>query len=253
MPFAQVEISDLNVEIVRYGKTSSVTQCQLCGMKRITGILIAAALITADPVAALSREEHSPARGHHYSHTTPARCTEQVPNTAVALCTGMVSDLAMTPNIGIEIPLSCIMSVNASWYGAWWENTAKAFCWKLYGGKIGMRGYLGRHTILNKMTGHHIGVNFMAYTFDFCLGGKGVQAPVWNWGAELEYGYKFPIARNLYLDAHIGVGAMWGAYHTYTPMDSHFVWQDTRQHCYWGPTTLEISLFYHFQKHRRHE
>lgn len=194
-----------------------------------------------------------------------ACCKEDVPCTVLAIKTGLLGDLAMIPNIGIEIPLGCHVALTASWHGAWWENTRSCFCWKTYGGDIGLRCYMGDHNIYNRMKGHHLGLNLQGYTFDFCLGrGRnadgneartyGIQAPSWNWGADLEYGYRFSIARNLYLDASMGLGALWGTYHLYKPIDTHFVWQATKKHCYWGPTRLELSLVYHIQKGgKRHE
>lgn len=188
--------------------------------------------------------------------TMPARCIEHVPCTMLAVKTDLVSTLSLIPNIGLELPLGCNFSAGASWRGSWLEDCSKNLCWKCYGGAFALRWYPGLHTIYTRMQRYHIGIEMQAYTFDFSLGklngAVGVQAPQWNMGACMEYGYRFPITRNLYLDASLGLGALWGTYFEYTPMDTHFVWLATKRHCYYGPTKLELSLVYHIQKGGRH-
>lgn len=186
----------------------------------------------------------------------PAYCIERVPCTAVAVRTGILSDIAMIPNVGVEVPLGCRWSVLASWHGAWWGNN-NPFSWKTYGCNAGARFYLGHRTIYTRLSGHHIGVCMQAYTFDFCLHQsepQGIQAPGWNWGGCVEYGYSTNIGGNFFLDAIVGLGALWGTFYTYSPRDGHSVWQQTRNHAYFGPTMLELTLSYHFQKGgQRHE
>lgn len=66
----------------------------------------------------------------------------------------------------------------------------------------------------------------------------------WSYGAGLEYGYSLPIGRRLNLDFGIGFGYLGGEYKTYEPKDGHYVWQETRQRNWIGPTKAEISLIW---------
>ena len=61
-------------------------------------------------------------------------------------------------------------------------------------------------------------------------------------GGGLEYGYSVPIGRTLNLDFGIGAGYLGGEYKVYEPIDDHYVWRETRQRHWFGPTKAEISL-----------
>ena len=55
-------------------------------------------------------------------------------------------------------------------------------------------------------------------------------------------GIRLLAARRLNLDFVIGLGYWSGEYHTYDPVDDHYVWKETRQRHWFGPTKAEISL-----------
>ena len=76
------------------------------------------------------------------------------------------------------------------------------------------------------------------------MGGKpgGTLWEKMNYAVGLEYGYSLPVARRLNLDFVIGLGYWGGEYHTYDPVDDHYVWKETRQRHWFGPTKAEISL-----------
>lgn len=174
--------------------------------------------------------------------------------TALFVKTNLLADALIIPNITLEVPVGRHFSISAGGHWAWWENRNVNFCWKTYGGSLGIRYYFGdknQQEAANKAAaGHHLGIAGQVYTFDF----HGYQAPKANWGACLEYGYRFKIARDFHLDACIGFGALWGEYHRYRRIDNHFVWQKTVRHCYWGPTTIELSLVYNIRlKNKGHE
>ena len=69
------------------------------------------------------------------------------------------------------------------------------------------------------------------FTYDFELGGTGYMGgkpggTLWekmNYAVGLEYGYSLPVARRLNLDFVIGLGYWGGEYHTYDPVDDHYV------------------------------
>lgn len=63
-----------------------------------------------------------------------------------------------------------------------------------------------------------------------------------QWGAGVEYGYSLPVSRRINIDFTLGIGYTTGYYHTYRPIDNHYVWQSTNRRRWFGPTKAEISL-----------
>lgn len=76
------------------------------------------------------------------------------------------------------------------------------------------------------------------------MGGKpgGTLWEKMNYAVGLEYGYSLPVTRRLNLDFVISVGYWGGEYHKYAPIGDCYVWKETRQRHWFGPTKAEISL-----------
>lgn len=158
-----------------------------------------------------------------------------------ALKSNALYDVALIPNIGVEIYLGKQWSISANWMYAWWKNENKNFFWRIYGGELEFRRWFGNKSI-NSLQGHHIGLYGQMVTYDFCLGGRGYLGDKWTYGAGLSYGYSLPIAKRFNLDFSIGLGYLSGEYKEYLPIEGHYVWQLTRNKQWWGPTKAEISL-----------
>ena len=80
-------------------------------------------------------------------------------------------------------------------------------------------------------------------TYDFETGGKGYLSD-FGYGFGLEYGYSLPVAKRLNLDFGIGIGYGGGKYKVYNPEDGHYVYKETKQRHWFGPTRAEISLIW---------
>ena len=159
----------------------------------------------------------------------------------MAIKTNMLYDLAMTPNIGVEFHLGRNWSVGANWAYAWWKNDNKAFYWRVYGGELDVRKYFGKQAQERPLSGHHVGLYGQVLTYDFDLGKTGIISKL-SYGGGIEYGYSLPVAKSLNIDFGIGLGYLGGEYKVYEPMDGCYVWQETRQRHWFGPTRAEISL-----------
>ena len=159
----------------------------------------------------------------------------------MAIKTNMLYDLAMTPNIGVEFHLGRNWSVGANWAYAWWKNDNKAFYWRVYGGELDVRKYFGKQAQERPLSGHHVGIYGQGLTYDFDLGKTGILSQL-SYGVGLEYGYSLPVAKALNIDFGIGFGYLGGEYKVYDPMDGCYVWRETRQRHWFGPTRAEISL-----------
>lgn len=168
-----------------------------------------------------------------------------------AVRTNLLYDVAMTPNIGLEFFFHDKWSVAVNWMYAWWKNDKKSFYWRVYGGDLEGRWWLGENGYGEKYTGHHLGAYVQAGTFDFELGGKGQMVDHWSFGGGVSYGYALPVARNLNLDFSIGLGYFRGDFKEYKPIDGHYVWQRTKRRNWIGPTKTEISLVWHIGGKKR--
>ncbi len=168
----------------------------------------------------------------------------------MALRTNMLYDAALIPNIGVEFYLGKNFSITTNWMYAWWDSNSKHNYWRIYGGDISLRRYIGSRANEKPLQGHHIGIYAQALTYDFELGDKGIMGGVpggtifdkLNYGAGIEYGYSLPISRHFNIDFNIGIGYLGGEYQEYKPIDGHYIWQATKKRNYWGPTKLEITL-----------
>lgn len=157
-----------------------------------------------------------------------------------AIKTNALADVVLIPNIGLELAIGRHLSVAADWHYAWWSNDTHHRFWQSYGGYLTFRYWLGHQS--KPLHGHHIGVYGQMITHDVEFGGRGYQAANWCFGGGLEYGYSTALTHSLNLDFSIGLGYLDGKYKEYIPMDTHYVWQATKQRHWWGPTKAEVSL-----------
>lgn len=159
----------------------------------------------------------------------------------MGLRTNMLYDIALVPNIGAEFYVGKGWSIGGNWMYAWWKNDKRHRYWRLYGGELGIRKYFGRRASEKPLTGYHLGLYGLMLTYDFETGGRGCQSKC-SYGMGIEYGYSLPIGRRLNFDFGIGIGYFGGEYKKYDPIDDHYVWKETRQRHWFGPTKAEISL-----------
>lgn len=154
----------------------------------------------------------------------------------MALKTNMLYDVLAVPNIGVEFYLGKNWSISGNWMYGWWKKNSSHRYWRIYGGDLAVRYWLGKKAHEKPLTGHHIGIYGQAFTYDFEWGGKGYMGgepggTLWdktNYAAGVEYGYSLPVANRLNIDFTLGVGYWGGKYYTYIPLDGHYVWQATK-------------------------
>ena len=168
----------------------------------------------------------------------------------MAVKTNLLYDALLVPDVGVEFYLSKGFSVGGNWMYAWWKNNGRHRYWRIYGGELVLRKYFGKPGGGSPLSGHHLGVYGQIFTYDFEIGGKvymggepgGTLWEKMNYSTGLEYGYSLPIARRLNLDFVIGIGYWGGTCYEYLPVDNHYVWQQTRQRHWFGPTKAEVLL-----------
>ena len=168
----------------------------------------------------------------------------------MGLRTNLLYDALLIPNVGAELYLGGNWALTGSWAYGWWSNDAKHNYWRYYGGELGVRRYFACRGEQKIMRGQHIGLYGQLFTYDFELGGTGYMGgkpggTLWekaNYAFGLEYGYSLPIARRFNLDFTIGLGYWGGEYQIYDPLNDIYIWKETRQRRWIGPTKAEISL-----------
>lgn len=164
---------------------------------------------------------------------------KQSPSFAVK--TNLLYDLALIPNVGVEVSLGKGWSIGGGWNYAWWKNDPAHLYWRIYGGELTARKYLGKLAKKDVFAGHHLGLYGQAYTYDIATGEKG-QISKLTLGGGAEYGYALPVSDRLRFDFSLGFGYLTGEYKVYIPEDECYVWRETRQRHYIGPTKAEVSL-----------
>lgn len=155
--------------------------------------------------------------------------------------TNMLYDAALTPTIGVDFHLGRNWTLGANWSYAWWHKDSWSYYHRVYGGDVNLRKYFGASARRRPLSGHHIGIYAQALTYDFEYGSTGFLSE-FSYGGGLEYGYSLPVSRTLNIDFSIGCGYLGGEYKVYDPIDNHYVWRETRQRHWFGPTKAEISL-----------
>ena len=159
-----------------------------------------------------------------------------------SLKTNALYDVALVPNVGVEVYLGKQWSVAGNWMHAWWSNRGKNNFWRIYGGDVEVRRWFGKKAAEKPLQGHHLGMYGQLVTYDFEFGGRGYLGNKWTYGAGVSYGYSLPLAKRLNMDFTLGLGYLGGEYKEYLPIEGHYVWQVTKRLHWWGPTKAEVSL-----------
>ena len=159
--------------------------------------------------------------------------------------TNLLYDFSMIPNLGVEFHLGKRFSLGVNYAHAWWSHDPAHQYWRIYGGDVVFRKYFGGKENWAALSGHHLGAYGQCYSYDFELGGRGQLSDL-TYGGGLEYGYTVPLSHGLSMDFSLGCAYLTGEYKVYEPEDDCYVWKETRQRHYIGPTKAEISLVWLF-------
>lgn len=157
------------------------------------------------------------------------------------LKTNLLYDALAVPNISLETHLGKNWSLGFGYWHTWLSSNTSHNYWRTYGGEINIRKYFGHQAKQRELTGHHLGAAYQMGTYDVELGKRGYMSD-YSYTAGLEYGYTFPVSRRLSVDISMQMGYFGGRYKVYDPIDTHYVWQETRSRKWTGPVKAEITL-----------
>lgn len=154
--------------------------------------------------------------------------------------TNLLYDLAVIPNIGLELGIAGNLAASASYENIWLRDKDWTQWYRVEGFEAGLKYYINRHKKTFK--GHHFEIYGQMLTWDITYDGTGYLAERWALGGGIAYGYAIRLARRLNLDLEIGAGYLQGNMHKYIPQDGHRVWQSLEKFQWIGPTRAGFSL-----------
>ncbi len=170
-----------------------------------------------------------------------------------AFKTNLLYDLAVTPNLEMELPFAQNRySVMAEYWCPWyiWDNNSKAYQ-LIYGG-VEVRRWMGNRTEKEILHGHFVGLYAGGGKYDLEWESRGYQGESYI-AAGVSYGYSFNLNRSLRLETSLGIGYMQTEYKYYIGMenDKFLVWQHNGRYTYFGPLKAKVSLTWIlFRKHK---
>jgi len=169
---------------------------------------------------------------------------------AVQLRTNGLYDLALCPNVGLELQTDLGLAFQLDYVGAWWNSQKNNRYFSNYGLQTELRYYFASPKMDFPYTGHHAGVYFLMATYDFEFGGTGYQCKDLDKsiGFGISYGYSKPISRRLSLDFTLGIGYFTSKYTVYEPSTSWYRATGYKKLTWFGPTKAEVTLVWNLNK-----
>ena len=170
----------------------------------------------------------------------------------VGLKTNLLTDVALSPNVGIEFGLNPKWTLDLTGeFNFWTVNQHK---WKHWLAQPEFR-----YWFCERFAGHFIGFHAIGGEFNFGnitnsvkflnndfsqLTKQRVQG--WGAGAGFSYGYSWILSDHWNLEAEIGVGWIYTRYDVFPCAQCGDKFESNRVHNYVGPTKLALALEYLF-------
>ena len=201
-------------------------------------------------------------RQEPYAHNLPNPLTEETRRTMeqvrqqeqlaknkrplFALKTNLLFDVAMMPNIEIEVPIGKRWSINGEYMFPWWLFDGDKYSMQILMGGLEGRYWLGSHQKRENsevLTGHFFGLYAGGGKYDLQWKENGYQGEFFI-AAGVSYGWATRIARNLHLEFNIGIGMLRTDYRHYHARDNYqtLLWQENGKYTWFGPTKAKLSL-----------
>lgn len=167
----------------------------------------------------------------------------------LAVSTNVLYDLAITPNVALEIPVGKHWSLWTEYTFPWWVTKGNDRAWEILKWDVGVRYWLqgGRSKDpMDILKGHYIGLDLSGGYYDIEPHHKGWQGEFQLAG--LEYGYAWALGKAWRLDAYLGLGWMGSRYRYYEAMeeDTHLLYQHSAKLNWFGPVKAGVSIKYIF-------
>lgn len=170
----------------------------------------------------------------------------------VALKTNLINDIALSPNIGVEVGLAPKWTL---------DMTAEMNLWKV-DGRSWKHLYFqpeARYWFCQRFSGHFIGFHALGGIYNFgklnlpfnMLGSnlkelKDKRYQGWAAGAGVVYGYAWPLHKHWNIEAALGIGWLYTRFDSYPCQICGTKIDRNKSHNYFGPTKLSVAVEYIF-------
>lgn len=164
----------------------------------------------------------------------------------LALKTNMLYDLALSPNIEVELPFgrNKRWSVMAEYLNPWWRLDKLNYAYEIQEAGVELRRWLTPRCDGGRpwLSGSFLGLYVASAKYDLEYNGVGDQGEIWSVGAT--WGYSWPIGRHWNLEFSLSAGYVKGERRHYNAEfeSSHLIYKYTKNINYFGPTKLKFSL-----------
>lgn len=164
-------------------------------------------------------------------------------NPLFSVKTNLLFDLALIPNIEVEIPLGRRWSLGAEVLFPWWLSDDNRYCMEVLSGGLEARLWLGDRQRHKPLTGHFAGFYLNGGEYDLQWDTKGYRGKYFA-SAGLTYGYSLPLSRRLNIEFSLGVGVLYTDYRQYEAIEDYqiLLWQKDGKYTWIGPTKAKVSL-----------
>ena len=168
------------------------------------------------------------------------------------LKTNFLSDIALSPNLGVEIGLNPNWTLDITGQINFWDVNSHVwkhwllqpefrywFCERFTGHFLGFHAIGGEYNFGN-IKNH---INFLGSNFSN-LSDRRYQG--WGAGLGVAYGYAWILSERWNLEAEIGLGWIYTRYDSYPCAECGDKLESNHPHNYVGPTKLALNLVYLF-------
>lgn len=175
----------------------------------------------------------------------------------LALKTNMLYDLALAPNIEVELPFGRDKrwSVMAEYLNPWWRLDKLNYSYEIQEAGLELRRWLTPRCDGSRpwLSGLFAGAYLASAKYDLEYNGVGDQGEVWSVGATL--GYSWPIAHRWNLELSLSAGYLKGNRRHYNAEfeSSHLIYKETKDMQYFGPTKFKFSLVWIIPQNKKKE
>lgn len=160
-----------------------------------------------------------------------------------ALKTNLLYDLAITPNIEIEVPIGNRWSLNGEFLHGWWLRKNDTFCWQIESLGLEARYWLGDRSNRRVLNGWFIGAFGGVGVYDFQLqrdyGSQGDCVTV-----GLSAGYSRQLDRNWNMEFSLGAGYLHDSHVFYRVIEHRLIRQRKETINAFLPLKAKVSLGY---------
>ncbi|GHU54397.1 hypothetical protein FACS189411_00980 [Bacteroidia bacterium] len=169
-----------------------------------------------------------------------------------AVGTNLLYDAALLPNISVEAAFNKHFSLQLQAALAWYETKAPDY-WSYRLQMLWLEGKYWWGSNPEPLTGPFVGLYGAVGKYDIRLFPKGGE-PLgdlshFSYSVGFTIGYSKPIGHRWNLEFSLGAGYLAGKYDKYNRTCAEcYIWHDSKERQYFGPTKASVSLIYIFNK-----